>query len=97
MIPCKQNKCLVFPACREKEIIYCEMLLSYIEDEYREGTRSEEGEPVHHSIWIELNQDLPMLMRIFPEPQMHVGLNTINIQSPFTRETLLRFKEGVTP
>ncbi len=96
MIPCKQNKCLVYAACLEKEIIYCKILLSYIEGRYR-NLVTDDGESVHHAVWIGVNQTFPMLRRVFPGPKKYVKLDTLTIQSPFTREYLLRYREGVTP
>ena len=29
MIPCKQNKCILYPTCMSKETIQCDLLLIY--------------------------------------------------------------------
>lgn len=93
MIPCKQNKCLLYPACRDKTIINCETLLRYIESKFKEDSKTEHKESVHHYIWIGLNVDFPMLTRVFPSPVS----NVYNEQSPFIPEILLRFRERVFP
>lgn len=31
-LPCIKNKCLVFPACRNKELLYCTELKEYCEN-----------------------------------------------------------------
>ncbi len=83
-MPCKINKCILFPVCKNKEAIYCDPLLEYIKSLFEElnGTRiyrESKQKPAKElkfgkkAIWIIINGDLPNLSRIYGNPEKHSG------------------------
>ena len=79
MIPCKRNKCLLYPACRYKSIIYCEILFSYVQSLYKGRI----DKVSHSNMWLDINKNLINLNRVFPEPEIYVRLDTLSLQSRF--------------
>ncbi len=84
MIPCKSNKCILYPVCKNKEEIYCGPLLKYIQSLYEElnGIKiyreskqklSAELKFDKKAVWIIINGDLPNLSRIYGNPEKHSG------------------------
>ena len=56
MIPCKTNKCLKYPACRNKTSITCENLINYFR--YKEIRHTTER------AWTKLHKHLPNVKRL---------------------------------
>lgn len=89
-IPCTREKCLKFPACKNRGIIYCMDLLSFFESTFRVDYSGNE----RANLWLDINRVLPNVVRIFPEPKDDCILNTYNVQSPYAAE-YLRYKNRV--
>lgn len=76
MIPCKENKCILFPACKNKIVVYCNPLLKYMKSQYKDLDNDNSYlitpvmrgiSNVNIEIWKSLNKNLPKLRGIFPE------------------------------
>jgi len=61
MIPCKSNKCLLYPVCKNKEEVVCEELRLYYWNIKRGTLHIESVE-----VWKIINKDLPQLQMIGP-------------------------------
>ena len=61
MIPCKLNKCLKYPACKNKRVITCSPLRDYSHNLRPELFRLDK------QVWIELEKDFPNLIAIQSE------------------------------
>ena len=90
MIPCKSNKCLLYPVCRYKTIIYCKDLISYITSLYKGKLTKED----HGNMWLDLNKQFPYLNRVYPEPKKYFKLEILSLQSKYTVEYLRNMNES---
>lgn len=59
MIPCIRNKCLLYPACRNREEVECEEIRVYFWQLKHETLHIE-----HNEIWEMINKYLPKLQMI---------------------------------
>jgi hypothetical protein len=73
-IPCKQIKCLKYPACKNREFITCTLLREYC-DEIAQ-TYAEEGQ----DIWTMLYIDFPILLGVQLD-QASKGSDISNVKS----------------
>ncbi len=66
MMPCRKNKCILQAACKNKQTIYCDDFLNYIENKYK--ARGEKGDmgsySVHRRIWTRLQKHHPNLTKV---------------------------------
>ncbi len=75
MIPCKENKCILLPVCKNKIMIKCELLFKHILTHYKDTYRSTGLKTSavaaislsNTDLWIHINKDLPKLKNILPE------------------------------
>lgn len=88
-IPCIEEKCLLYPACKHKSLIYCKDLTTYVSSLYKRELTKES----HGNMWLDLNKQLPYLNRVFPEPKKYVKLETISLQSRYSAEYLRNMNE----
>lgn len=55
-IPCIKNKCILFPVCRNKEYVTCDILNDYFIEIYRKSN--------YLNTWERINKTLPNLKSI---------------------------------
>lgn len=64
MIPCKELKCLKYPACKNKTDIYCLPLLKYFTDHRNELKDKYNFSVRHENAWRIISAVFPNVIRI---------------------------------
>ena len=64
MIPCKEEKCLKYPACKHKRIIKCIVLLKWFNAIRTEHKPYYDFPTRHTAAWLELAVIFPSLIKV---------------------------------
>jgi len=64
MIPCKEEKCLKYPACKNKRIIKCILLLKWFTAIRNEHRQDYDFSTRHTAAWLELAVIFPRLVKV---------------------------------
>ncbi len=64
MIPCKEYKCLKYPACRNKTDIKCLSLLNYFTIKRNKLKHKYNFVVRHENTWLHIKNSLPNVLRI---------------------------------
>lgn len=85
MIPCKEDKCILFPACKSKDIIYCKPLLQYIKTQ-----RSMNPTMI---VWGLINDELPKVLRVYHDEVQYASLGKGECQSTMGIPTYMSHRD----
>jgi len=76
-LPCILDKCILFPVCKQKDRIFCNVLINYIDSMYTERYGKKENKQLSHEdfqdVWKLVNEIFPNLTLVDDENMTYVG------------------------
>ncbi len=94
-LPCKENKCLVYSACRSRKHIYCIELFEYCDMIYKTSGKIEEVVSTTSELIVNIRRTLPNITNVcysMDNPLRYL-IPTISTRQLFKMDPYLRMED----